>query len=151
MRLLDRKLLRDISAMRGQVVTIALVVAAGVAVFVASVSTYDSLRSGRDRFYATARFPQVFVSLKRAPLSIVVQLNDIPGVQACPLEKGFEGADGVFVMNNHPSYEDWNLLALLETMHKPALFVDGWSMFRADDITRVPGISYSSVSQDRWE
>ena len=44
--LLDRKLLRDISAMRGQVITIALVVAAGVAVFVASISTYDSLQSG---------------------------------------------------------------------------------------------------------
>jgi putative ABC transport system permease protein len=48
--LLDRKLLRDINAMRGQVVTIALLVAAGIAVFVGSVSTYDSLRSGRDRF-----------------------------------------------------------------------------------------------------
>ena len=44
--LLDRKLLRDISAMRGQVITIALVVAAGMAVFVASISTYDSLRAG---------------------------------------------------------------------------------------------------------
>jgi putative ABC transport system permease protein len=80
--LLDRKLLRDISAMRGQVITIALVVAAGVAVFVASISTYDSLRAGRDRFYAGARFPQVFVTLKRAPLSIVAQLNEIPGVAA---------------------------------------------------------------------
>jgi len=54
--LLDRKLLRDIWAMRGQVITIALVVAAGMAVFVASISTYDSLRAGRDRFYASARF-----------------------------------------------------------------------------------------------
>ena len=80
MSLLDRKLLRDITAMRGQVITIALVVAAGVAVFVASVSTFDSLQSGRDRFYANARFPQVFVTLKRAPLSIVAQLNEIPGI-----------------------------------------------------------------------
>ncbi|MGB8400942.1 ABC transporter permease [Bradyrhizobium sp.] len=80
--LLDRKLLRDISAMRGQVTTIALVVAAGMAVFVASISTYDSLRAGRDRFYASAGFPQVFVTLKRAPLSVVAQLNEIPGVAA---------------------------------------------------------------------
>ena len=82
MSLLDRKLLRDIAAMRGQVITIALVVAAGVAVFVASVSTFDSLQSGRDRFYANARFPQVFVTLKRAPLSVVAQLNEIPGIAA---------------------------------------------------------------------
>ena len=82
MSLLDRKLLRDIWAMRGQVITIALVVAAGIAVFVASISTYDSLRAGRDRFYASARFPQVFVTLKRAPLAVVAQLREIPGVAA---------------------------------------------------------------------
>lgn len=82
MTLLDRKLLRDIFAMRGQVATIALVVAAGIAVFVASISTYDSLRAGRDRFYDSARSPQIFVTLKRAPLSLVAQLNEIPGVAA---------------------------------------------------------------------
>lgn len=80
MSLLDRKLWRDISAMRGQVVSIALVVAAGIAVFVASVSTYDSLQSGRDRFYEQARFPHIFVSLKRAPLAIAARLVTIPGV-----------------------------------------------------------------------
>lgn len=80
MSLLDRKLVRDIIALRGQVATIALVVASGVAVFVASISTYDSLLSGRDRFYDRARFPQVFVTLKRAPLSIMPRLAALPGV-----------------------------------------------------------------------
>ena len=80
MSLLDRKLMRDILALRGQVITIALVVAAGVAVFIASISTYNSLLSGRDRFYDSTRFPQIFVTLKRAPLSIVSQLVAIPGV-----------------------------------------------------------------------
>lgn len=82
MSLLDRKLARDIAAMRGQVLTIALLVAAGVAVFVGSVSTYVSLRAGCDEFYAKARFPQIFVSMKRAPLSIVPRLNSIAGVVA---------------------------------------------------------------------
>ncbi len=82
MSLLDRKLFRDILAMRGQVITISLVIAAGIAVFVGSVSTYDSLRSSRDRFYLEGKFPQVFVTLKRAPLSIVAQINEIPGVMA---------------------------------------------------------------------
>ena len=80
MSLLDRKLLRDMYTLRGQVVTIALVVAAGIAVFVASISTYDSLLSGRERFYERERFPQIFVSLKRAPLSIVPQVEAIPGI-----------------------------------------------------------------------
>jgi len=80
--LLDRKLVRDISAMRGQVLTIALLVGAGIAVFVGSVSTYVSLRSGCERFYAAARFPEIFVTLKRAPLSIVQRLDAIPGIIA---------------------------------------------------------------------
>ena len=82
MNLLDRKLVRDIAALRGQVITIALVVAAGVAVFVASVSTFYSLRSACESFYADTRFPQIFVTLKRAPLSIVARLSEIPGVVA---------------------------------------------------------------------
>lgn len=80
MSLLDVKLMRDIWALRGQVVTIALVVAAGVAVFTASISTYNSLLAGRDRFYDTARFPHIFVTVKRAPLSIVRRISMIPGI-----------------------------------------------------------------------
>ncbi len=80
MSLLDRKLLRDLLAMRAQVITIALVVAAGIAVFVASVSTYDSLRAARDRFYIETHFPQVFATLKRAPLSLAARIAEIPGV-----------------------------------------------------------------------
>ena len=67
MSLLDCKLWRDVRSLAGQVITIALVVAAGLAVFVASISTYNSLRSGCERFYTDMRFPQVFVTLKRAP------------------------------------------------------------------------------------
>jgi putative ABC transport system permease protein len=78
--LLDRKLFRDIKTMRGQVITIALLVAAGVAVFVASISTYDTLEATRSRFYDAARFPDVFVTVKRAPLAIVPRLTEIPGV-----------------------------------------------------------------------
>jgi nucleotide sugar dehydrogenase len=75
-------------------------------------------------------------------------LAGVPGVGVCELQEGFNGADAVFIMNNHPSYEDWNLHALLDRMRKPALFVDGWRLFRTDDISRVPGISYSTVSLD---
>jgi putative ABC transport system permease protein len=80
--LLERKLRRELVAMRAQVLTIALVVAAGVAVFVAAISTYDSLKAAQSRFYDNAHFPDIFVSLKRAPLAIVPQLAAIPGVAA---------------------------------------------------------------------
>ncbi len=82
MSLLDRKLVRDISAMRAQVITIALVVAAGVAVFTGSISTYDSLLATRQAYYQQARFGDVFANLKRAPLAVVSHLEEIDGVAA---------------------------------------------------------------------
>jgi putative ABC transport system permease protein len=80
--LLDRKLARELIAMRAQVLTIALVVAAGVAVFIAAISTYQSLLAAQSRFYDSARFPDIFVTVKRAPLAIVPRLAAIPGVAA---------------------------------------------------------------------
>jgi UDP-N-acetyl-D-mannosaminuronic acid dehydrogenase len=83
------------------------------------------------------------------PVIAAEALRAIPGVTPCPVDQGFEGAECVFVMNNHPSYEDWNLHALLGSMNKPALFFDGWHIFRGDDAIRVEGVSYSSLSQDQ--
>ena len=50
MRALDRKLLRDLWHLRGQVLAIGLVVACGVAVFVTTRTAYDSLEISRARF-----------------------------------------------------------------------------------------------------
>jgi putative ABC transport system permease protein len=58
---LNRKLLRDLRLMWSQALTIALVVASGVAGFLASYSAYDSLSWSRDRYYANARFADVFL------------------------------------------------------------------------------------------
>jgi len=85
------------------------------------------------------------------PVIELQALASVSGVKPCLIDEGFLGADCVFVMNNHPSYEDWNLHTLLSTMAKPGLFFDGWHMFRSDDITHVDGISYSSLGVDnRW-
>lgn len=80
MKVLDRKLFRDLGRMKGQVLTIAIVVACGIAIFVCALSTYDSLRQSQQDYYATARFAQVFAHLKRAPLPLVHQLREIPGI-----------------------------------------------------------------------
>jgi putative ABC transport system permease protein len=79
-KVLDRKLLRDLGRMKGQVITIAIVVARGIAVFVSALSTYDSLRQSQQDYYATARFAQVFAHLKRAPMPLVPQMREIPGI-----------------------------------------------------------------------
>jgi putative ABC transport system permease protein len=66
--------------MKGQVATIAVVVACGVAVFVASLATYDSLRWTQQSYYASARFAHVYAQMKRAPNALAGQLRELPMV-----------------------------------------------------------------------
>lgn len=80
MTALDRKLLRDLWALKTQVVSIALVIACGIGGFIASFSTYDSLLFSREHYYDTARFPHAFATAKRAPQSLGEQIRAIPGV-----------------------------------------------------------------------
>ena len=77
---LDRKLLRDLWLIKGQAVSIGLVIAAGVAVYVLMLSTLDSLELTRSVYYDRFRFADVFASAKRAPLRLVDEIRDIPGV-----------------------------------------------------------------------
>ncbi len=79
MKALDRKLLRDLRLMWSQALTIALVVASGVAGFIATFSAYDSLSWSREVYYTESRFADVFAGLKRAPLALERQLAALPG------------------------------------------------------------------------
>lgn len=81
MRTLDRKLLRDLLRLKSQVLTIAVVVAAGLGAFIAQLSTYDSLQWLRQSYYASGRFAHVFADVKRAPQALVRQITVLPGVQ----------------------------------------------------------------------
>ena len=82
LRMLDRKLLRDLWAMKGQATAIAAVMAAGVTMFVAYFSNFDSLQRARAAYYSQARFADVFASLKRAPSRLEGRIAAIPGVDA---------------------------------------------------------------------
>jgi putative ABC transport system permease protein len=76
---LDIKLVRDLWTMRTQVVSIALLIAAGIAVLVMSVSNYLALVGAMDAHYRNERFGDLFASLKRAPLSLVDRIREIDG------------------------------------------------------------------------
>ncbi|WP_284618851.1 ABC transporter permease [Aquabacterium humicola] len=80
MKALDRKLLRDLRLLWSQALTIALVVGAGIAGFVTSLSAVDSLATARDAYYASGRFGDVFAALKRAPASLEANLRELTGV-----------------------------------------------------------------------
>jgi putative ABC transport system permease protein len=82
MRALDRKLFRDLARMRTQAVAIALVVAAGMAMFVALVATYGSLQLSEARYYEEQRLADVWVRLARAPQAVLRDIAAIPGVAA---------------------------------------------------------------------
>ncbi len=77
---LDRKLIRDLLSLRGQVITIALVVACGISSYITMRTAYDSLVQSRDRYYLDTRFADVFASLERAPKPVARHLEAIPGV-----------------------------------------------------------------------
>ena len=77
---LDRKLLRDLAQLKGQALAIALVIAAGVAMFTMYFSTFESLDHTHGTYYDRFRFADVFAALKRAPLSTVSRIEALPGV-----------------------------------------------------------------------
>lgn len=80
MSALDRKLVRNLWELKGQVTAICLVIACGIATCVMSLSTMESLRGTMERYYLQYRFGQVFASLKRAPTALGDRLAEIPGV-----------------------------------------------------------------------
>jgi putative ABC transport system permease protein len=77
---LDRKLLRDLSRMKGQAIAVALVMACGLAMLTMSRSLINSLESTRREYYEAYRFAEVFAHVKRAPNSLVARITEIPGV-----------------------------------------------------------------------
>lgn len=80
MKALDRKLLRDVWNMKGQLLAITMVLAAGVATFVMSLCTLSSLQDAQAYYYERYRFAQVFTHIKRAPNFLAERLAELPGV-----------------------------------------------------------------------
>jgi putative ABC transport system permease protein len=79
---LQRKLLRELWGLRGQLLAIGLVVASGVATFLTMRGTLDSLSAAMESFYAEQRFGDVFCQLERAPKRALKDLARIPGVRS---------------------------------------------------------------------
>lgn len=80
MRALNRKLFRELSDMSGQALAIVMVIAAGVATYLMSVSTLEALQETRARYYDEYAFADVFASLARAPRTLRERIAEIPGV-----------------------------------------------------------------------
>jgi len=84
-RALDRKLMRDLWRLKGQVVSIAFVIASGIALLVMSLSAVEALEDSADAYYERNRFGHVFATVKRAPLHIGPRVEALPDVQSVEL------------------------------------------------------------------
>jgi putative ABC transport system permease protein len=81
MRVLHIKLLRNLGSMKGQITAIVLIIACGVASFVTVVTAYRGLEESRDAYYRRYRMADVFAPLKRAPRSVLHDLEEVAGVR----------------------------------------------------------------------
>ncbi|NTW49494.1 MAG: FtsX-like permease family protein [Chlorobiales bacterium] len=77
---LNRKLLRELLRLRGQMIAVAAVVACGISVYVSMSSVKYSLITSKDKYYNEYRFSDVFLQVKRAPESLQETVKNIPGV-----------------------------------------------------------------------
>ena len=67
------------------------------------------------------------------------------GVRACTLEEGFDKADGVVIMNNHPGYRSAGIPALARRLRAPAFLFDSWRLFDIQEFHDVAGLRYAPL------
>ncbi len=82
MRVLDRKILRDLQRLWSQTLAIALVMAAGVATLILAVGAYQSLEETRTAYYERNSYADIFADLTRAPSWLQQRIAELDGVSA---------------------------------------------------------------------
>ncbi|HWA73985.1 MAG TPA: ABC transporter permease [Polyangiaceae bacterium] len=77
---LQRKLIRELARLKGQIATVALVLAGGITCFIALRGTYLSLETARVAYYERLRFADVFARAERVPEPIARRIEALPSV-----------------------------------------------------------------------
>ncbi|WP_210205781.1 ABC transporter permease [Hoeflea marina] len=85
MRMLDRKLLRDLGRLWAQALAVALVMACGVMTLILAMGASRSLEASQSAFYDRYRFASVFAEAVRAPRHLEPRIQSLPGVSAAEL------------------------------------------------------------------
>lgn len=80
MRVLDRKLFRELISARWRLMAIMSIVGVGVACFVAMGSAYNNLTRAKQRYYRQCRMADFWIDLKKVPLAELESLAGIRGV-----------------------------------------------------------------------
>ncbi len=80
MRVLDKKLLRNLWTAKGQAVAVTTVIFLGVASFVCVLSAHRGLRLTRDTYYEQCRLGDFWAPLERAPARVVQKVEALPEI-----------------------------------------------------------------------
>jgi nucleotide sugar dehydrogenase len=78
----------------------------------------------------------------------VASKEDLEGLRAKvvgSLKEGFKGSDAVLMLNNHPSFKEADIFALVSTMNAPGLLFDPWGSYREEQLTGLEGICYTGL------
>jgi putative ABC transport system permease protein len=81
MRMLTRKLARDVAGLAGPLAAVALVAASGIALFISLRSMRGFLARSQADYYRDHHFADLFVQVKRAPAAAAREAAAIPGVR----------------------------------------------------------------------
>ena len=80
MKAINRKLVRDLWHLRGQILAVAAVVMCGIAAFITMRSAYTALVDAQASYYRRYRFADVFAHATRAPEAVAARIRELPGV-----------------------------------------------------------------------
>lgn len=81
MRVMNRKLVRDLLRAKGQAAAVITVVLFGVATFITMATAHRNLLLTRDTYYSEYRFADFNLMLERAPMTAVHRIEALPGVR----------------------------------------------------------------------
>ena len=87
---LHKKLFREAWQLRGQLLSVAMVVATGVMSVVTMRGSYDTLVQAQADYYRDMRFAHVWSYLVRAPQSLTAAIEAIPGVNVVDTRVTFQ-------------------------------------------------------------
>ena len=82
MGVLNRKLGRDLLGNIGVLATIVAIIAIGTGSFIGFASAHRILTASQAAYYREYRFADFWVNVKKAPLSAVERIADLPGIAA---------------------------------------------------------------------
>ncbi|QDK44581.1 hypothetical protein DOM22_05115 [Bdellovibrio sp. ZAP7] len=82
MKPLNQKLLRDMISLKFQILSMAVLMACGTAILIASWSAYNSLFRAKEDYYKSHNFADIFIDVIRAPYSTLDKIHNIAGIES---------------------------------------------------------------------